>query len=111
MVKTLDEIPGKQSSLQEIANIDYPAGTQFVLPQNMETNNAHTFTAIAFAVREPGRPAGNYNIIPPSGQPRNDKTIHMVSETVIIRGMIHDYGGSNFRLKTAITRVYRSSHC
>ena len=69
----------------------------------MANTKSHTFTAVNFAIREPGRPPGNCTIIPPSGQPRNDETIHKVST----RNETNSYGivflvtiPSNFRMKT-----------
>ena len=72
-IATLDALPGKPLCLQETKEFDNPACTQFVLPQIMG-NNACIFSAIAYAVREPGRPPGNYTSFTPSSQHRHDET-------------------------------------
>ena len=88
VMKRPNDFPGKPCCLQPTSDIDYPACAFFVLPKIMDTNIACSFTAIAYAVREPGRPPGNYTTFTPSSHHRHDKTI----ET------IHSH--SNVRMKT-----------
>ena len=86
-VKTMANSPGKPFCLQESKKFDNPTGTQFVLPIIMD-NNACTITALAYAVREPGRPPGNSNTFTLYGQPHIDKTFQTVGSN------------SNFTMKT-----------
>ena len=75
-IKILDDIPGMPFCLHQTADIDHPVGMQFVLPTTITTTKSRTFTAVNFAIREPGRPPGKHNHFPPSSQPC---TLHKVS--------------------------------
>ena len=101
MTVRLDNFPGKPFCLQPTGDIDHPTGTHFVLLTIMDTNNAPTFTPSEYAVREQGKPPGNYPNFTPSSQFCNEGPIHRRST----RTKPNHYGlfetsSSNFRMKT-----------
>ena len=86
-VKTMANSPGKPLCLQETKEFDNLAGTQFVMPI-ITDNSACTITALAYAVREPGRPPGENTNFTLYDQPRIDNKFQTIGSN------------SNFTIKT-----------